>query len=168
MDKYLNDETVWGQGSSVWLWPFTSNLTSAQWKAIGRQPPHSSQSLLLYVEVWLGQWLMTVSGWKQSAVQVISNPPAWKRMEKSAGSTWLVNREEQAEGNGKEKEERRWEGIGWRLQWRSAGHSKVTIISRAHYRHTNTYKYRNLQKSIPKSERCILQSQSYFQDQNNS
>lgn len=76
MDKYLNDETVWGQGSSVWLWPFTSNLASAQWKAIGWQPPHSSQSLLLYVEVWLRQWLMTVSRRKQSTAQVISNPPA--------------------------------------------------------------------------------------------
>lgn len=80
MDKYLNDETVWGRGTSVWLWPFTSNLASTQWKAIGRQPPHSSQSLLLYVEVRLGQWLMTVSGRKQRAVQVISRPPAPRRL----------------------------------------------------------------------------------------
>ena len=76
MDKYLNDETVWGCGSSVWLWPFTSNLASAQWKAIGQKPPHSSQSLLLYAEVWLGQWLMTVSVQKQRAAQVLSRPPA--------------------------------------------------------------------------------------------
>lgn len=100
MDKYLNDETVWGCGSSVWLWPFTSNLASAQWKAIGQKPPHSSQSLLLYVEVWLGQWLMTVSVRKQSTAQVISRPPAPRsRFEgngkgcKQASSTpWTVNR----------------------------------------------------------------------------
>lgn len=45
------------------------------WEAILVQL-RSSQSWLLEVEVWLKEWLMTVSGEKQSTMRVISNPPA--------------------------------------------------------------------------------------------
>lgn len=39
-------------------------------------------------------------------------------MENSAGSTWLDNRKEKGEENGKEKEEKRMRGdrVGWRVQ----------------------------------------------------
>lgn len=123
MDKYLNDETVWGQGSSVWLWPFTSNLASTQWKPIGRQPPRSSQSLLLYVEVWLGQWLMTASGRKQSTTRLISSPPAPVATLEENGKEWtqhtrLDNGKEQQDGKGKRKKKERIKGKSyWPLHW---------------------------------------------------